>query len=129
MNVHEKKCLKFFEYFQTAIRSQLFANIGWNVLGNMSAKAIGPIFSILVARLLMPSDYGVFGVAMACMVLLNLVKDMGISQAIIVNQEEDDWRSIQFTVQLFVAIILYPLIFLTFAIIKRKFFLIIRFFS
>jgi O-antigen/teichoic acid export membrane protein len=96
---------------QEAKKSPFFTNVSWNILGNMSAKAIGPIFSILVARMLLPKDYGVFGVAMASMALLNLTKDLGVSQAIIVTQDDDDWRSIQFTIQLIWGSILYLFIF------------------
>jgi len=98
-------------FAQKARASMLVANMGWNVLGNLASRAIRPVFSILVARLLMPKEYGIFGIAMAMMALLNLCKDLGLTQAIIVNAENENSRSLQFTVQLFWGTILYLIVF------------------
>lgn len=103
---------KLLDFVSVAKSSQFAANIGWNILGKMSAKAIGPIFGILVARLLLPEDYGVYGIAMAFMAFLTLSQDLGMRQAIIIAQETEDWCSIQFTIQLIMAGVIYLLLFI-----------------
>lgn len=84
--------------------------MSWNILGNLSGKLIGPVLQILIARLLKPEDYGIFAVVMAIMGLYDVVKELGLTQAIIVNQGEDNDISLQFTVQLFVGMTLYVLL-------------------
>lgn len=90
--------------------SQILKHMGWNVFGNLSAKLVAPIFQIIVARLLVPADYGVFGVAMAIFAFFEIIKEAGLTQAIIVNQGGEKDIRLQFTVQVFLSIIFYILI-------------------
>lgn len=90
--------------------SPIAKNMGWNVFGNITAKVIGPVLQIIIARMLMPEDYGVFGVAMALIAFFDVVKDLGLTQAIIVHQGDDDDISIQFTSQFVLSLIIYFII-------------------
>lgn len=87
-------------YWATAQSSLIVRRMGWNVLGSMSVVLLTPIITIVAARLLSPEDYGAFGVAMAVMALLQLGRDFGLSQAVIVSEKNEDFRNLQFTVQL-----------------------------
>jgi teichuronic acid exporter len=91
--------------------SSVIQNFGWNIAGSIGTKVIGPIFSILVARILSPEAFGVFGVAVAFVAFFELFKDCGLSQTVIVDHQREDFLSLQFTVQFFLALLLYGLIF------------------
>lgn len=90
-----------------AHKSPIVSNSMWNVGGRIVNIVVYPVFAILIARLLMPADYGVFNIAFAIISFLDLVKDLGISQPIIVSREEEDFVSLQFTVQLVFGSILF----------------------
>lgn len=81
-------------------QNRLARNVGWNTLGSLSVTVLGPVFSIIAARLLAPADYGVFGIAMAVLAFLQVSRDLGLTQAVIVSERSDDFRNFQFTVQL-----------------------------
>lgn len=82
-------------------------NVSWNVCANISSKLIGPLMGILVARILVPEDYGVFAVATAIYALAYIVKDCGVSSAIISISEEYDNTRVHFTIQFFISLICY----------------------
>lgn len=76
----------------------------------MLVKIIGPIFSILIARLLSPTDYGLYALSVTIISFLSLFKDLGISQAIIIDHGKEDFFSLQFLIQSIMAIILYTIL-------------------
>lgn len=93
------------------ITNPIISNFGWSVSGSLGAKIISPIFSILVARMLGPNVYGFFGITMALMAFIDLIKDLGLSQAVIVDHQKEDLLSLQFTIQGIFAFFLYAAIF------------------
>lgn len=90
--------------------SKLVKDIGWNVSGGLISKAIGPVFTILIARLLTPEDYGVFGITIATIALIELFKDVGLREAVIADHGKEDFISLQFTVQFWFAFFAYSII-------------------
>lgn len=88
-------------YWATTRKSQIAQNAGWNVLGSLSVTLLTPVVAIIAARLLSPGDYGAFGVAVAVMAFLQIGRDFGLTQAVIVSEKNDDFRNLQFTVQIF----------------------------
>ena len=77
---------------QTAeIKQKAASSIKWAFLANLLPKAISPIVTVILARLLLPSDYGIIGMSMVIVSLANLFHGMGLSQALI--QREKDVES------------------------------------
>lgn len=92
--------------------SELKKHVSWNVFGNFGGKVLMPLFQILIARQLHPKHYGTFGVAMALVYFFDIVKDLGFTEAIIVERTESDISS-QYTLQLIIAVIMYVLLILS----------------
>jgi O-antigen/teichoic acid export membrane protein len=58
--------------------ARALAGLGWQGAGQAAGLAIRFVSNVLLARLLAPAAYGTFGTAMAVVVLLELVSDLGI---------------------------------------------------
>lgn len=71
---------------QTTTRSQLY----WGTLLRLPTQALAFVLSLAVARILMPSDYGILGAAMMLIGFANLFTDFGFSTAIVQKQIEDE---------------------------------------
>lgn len=97
-------------YWAKARNSEIVQNAGWSVGGSLFVALLGPVISIVVARILSPGDYGVLGIAIAVMALLQIGRDFGMTQAVIVSVQDSDFRNLQFTVQLVWGGILFLLI-------------------
>lgn len=88
----------------------LLENMRWNVAGNIIGRTVGPLFQIIIARLLRPADFGLFAIVLAVSALLEIVRDLGFSPAIIVDTADEDCFSLQFTLQLSLAVILFVIV-------------------
>ena len=75
-------------------------NILYNVGSSVAPQLITPIFTILVARILTPDDYGMFAFAMALMLFFAIFKDIGMLELIIIEDRYllDDLISLIFTI-------------------------------
>ena len=82
-------------------------NVGWNILGNVGGKLLGPAFQLLIARLLLPADYGIFAIAFAWLAVFEIGKDWGLTQSIVVRRGGKPETALQFTVQLATAFVFY----------------------
>ena len=77
---------------QTAdVKQKAVSSIKWAFLANLLPKTILPIVTVILARLLVPSDYGIVGMSLVVVGLANLFHGMGLSQALI--QREKDVES------------------------------------
>lgn len=85
----------------------LIKNSLWNASGSLISKGVAFLSQLIIARLLGPEIYGTYAIAMSIMLLAMIVKDLGLQHAIIVNREEKDYYSLQFTVQLITAVVLF----------------------
>jgi len=70
---------------------QLLKNVSWNMLGGIGQKVVTPLFHLFIARLLLPEDYGNFAIAMTVMFLYDVVKDIGLSDAILAQRLNVDF--------------------------------------
>lgn len=95
------------------LSKSIVKNVGWNIGGKFLAQAIIPLFAILIARILDPVDFGLFAISAAIIGFIEIIKDLGISQAIIIEQKENNLISMQFTVQLFFGVMIYGIIFIS----------------
>ena len=66
---------------------------------------LGPLLQLLIARLLVPEDFGAFAVSIAWLSLYDMCKDFGLGQAIVVQRGGSEHVSLQFTTQLITATI------------------------
>jgi len=59
----------------------------WMLALRLSVKALGLISSIVLARLLMPEDFGIVALAMAVYALVRLIREFGFGAALIQRQD------------------------------------------
>lgn len=59
----------------------------WSAANNIASKGMHFIFSIILARLLSPPDYGVIGMLSIFIVIVQIFVDSGFSKAIITKQD------------------------------------------
>jgi O-antigen/teichoic acid export membrane protein len=91
-------------------RSQLY----WNTLLKIPGQTVSFVISIIVARILVPNDFGIMGIAMMLIGYTNLFTDFGFTEAIIQKKIEDK-KTLDsiFTVNLAVSLILAILFFIS----------------
>jgi O-antigen/teichoic acid export membrane protein len=89
--------------------SRFARNVGWNILSNTGGRLLGPVFQILIARIILPGDFGVFAIGVAWLAVFDIGKDWGLSQAIVVRRGGSAEIALQFTVQLITAFAFYAL--------------------
>jgi PST family polysaccharide transporter len=63
-------------------------NLGWGLLTQVTTRVLLAVTGIVLARILTPSDYGVFAVAVITMELLLGINDLGLMTAISRHQGE-----------------------------------------
>ena len=62
----------------------------WNIIQKFSSLSIGFVSSVILARILNPSDYGALAVIMIFISIANLIIDSGFGNAIIQNQNTNN---------------------------------------
>lgn len=84
----------------------------WQFLQKTGAQLIGFVVSVILARLLVPEDYGVVALAGMFLVLMGVFSDGGLGQALIQKKEADDLDfDTMFVTQLVFAICVYVVVF------------------
>jgi len=58
----------------------------WSVLGEVASRAVGPLVFIVLARLLVPEDFGVVAAAMVIISFSQVFSDAGLGKALIQRQ-------------------------------------------
>ena len=61
----------------------------WSAVSNIANQGMRFVFSIILARLLAPSDYGVIGMLTIFIIVIQLFVDSGFSKAIITKQDRN----------------------------------------
>ena len=64
--------------------------VAWSGLAKALSQSAGWLATLFVARYLSPTDYGLFGLAMLYLGLLQLVADLGLSTAVLANRHLSD---------------------------------------
>ena len=70
-----------------SLKDKALAGIVWSACDKVFVRVIQFIIGILIARILMPSDYGLVGMIMIFITLSNIFIDSGFSQALIQKQD------------------------------------------
>lgn len=69
------------------LREKASKAVIWDFIGSYGSQITYFIISIFLARLLSPADFGLVGMAMVFISLLNVFKDFGFSSALVQNTE------------------------------------------
>jgi len=94
-------------------RKTVVHSLSWNVLGRVSSQFFQLVFSIVLARLLTPSEFGAIGMLIVFTGFAQVLSDSGLGAALIYNQElTEAHRSTAFWLQLTVGVCLTGLFFL-----------------
>lgn len=84
----------------------------WQFLQKISGQLISFIISVILARILSPSDYGLVALAGMFLVLMGIFSNGGLAPALIQKKEVDDEElNTMFVTQLVFASILYVIVF------------------
>jgi teichuronic acid exporter len=69
---------------------QFASGVAWTGLAKVLSQSVAWIATLLVARYLTPTDFGLFGLAMLYLGLLQLVSDLGLGTAVLANRHTSD---------------------------------------
>ncbi|MGH2838279.1 MAG: oligosaccharide flippase family protein, partial [Thermoleophilaceae bacterium] len=69
------------------METKAIRGIPWTLLAFASTKAVSLITTLVLARLLVPSDFGVVAFAGLAMALLSQVSELGLTPALIVRHD------------------------------------------
>ncbi|MCR4322234.1 MAG: oligosaccharide flippase family protein [Candidatus Brocadiaceae bacterium] len=67
-------------------RSKAGKALGWDLTGNYSGQITGFIISIFLARLLEPSEFGLVGMSLVFINVLDIFVDLGFASALVQNK-------------------------------------------
>lgn len=69
-----------------SLKKRAIAGIAWSTIDKIISRGVSFVVNIVIARILMPSDYGVIGMLSIFITLSNLLVDSGMSQALVQNK-------------------------------------------
>ena len=64
--------------------------VGWMVLVRLAERSVGLISTLILVRLLMPSDFGLIAMATSIIALFELLTAFSFDMALIQNQSAED---------------------------------------
>ena len=62
----------------------------WSAIEKFSVQGIQFIISVILARLLLPSDFGLIAITMIVLNVLQTINEVGFGAALIYKQDRDD---------------------------------------
>jgi len=71
-------------------RIQFFKNLGIISVINFISKLFSILSGLLLARLLEPSDFGIYGISLSIIAVVTIFDQMGLSEAVIQKRTEDE---------------------------------------
>lgn len=107
---------------QQSLKNKALTGMIWNGIDKIAIKGIAFIIGIILARILMPSDYGLIGMLAIFIAFSDLFVGGGISQALIqkTDRTDIDYSTI-FHFNLIVSLICYLILFFTAPLIAQFF--------
>ena len=94
-------------------KSKVFSGVIWTVLERFSASGISFIVSIVLARVLMPDDYGLVAMVMIFIVLADVFINSGFNTALIQKRDADELDfSTVFWCSMAISLVIYAALFL-----------------
>jgi O-antigen/teichoic acid export membrane protein len=71
------------------LKHKIFGGVIWNSLGLIIDNGLSLIVKLILARLLLPKDFGIIGFAVVFMGIIKVISDMGMSTALIQRKDEN----------------------------------------
>ena len=88
---------------------KIISSFIWKLLERFSSQAISLLVAIILARLLLPADFGVIAILVVFIELANVIIDGGLNTALVQKKEADD---LDFSTILFVSLTLAGVLYL-----------------
>lgn len=107
---------------QDNLKSKTIKGAGWSAADAILGQGVSFLIGLILARLLSPEEYGLIGIVMIFVTVLNGVVDSGFSTAVIRKHDanDDDYNTMFYTNMLF-SIILYACLSLSSPLIAKFF--------
>ena len=70
------------------LKGTIFANSLWNVMASLIGRAGALVFTIIIARALLPETFGIYSLALSIAVFCLTFTDLGINQALIIFEKQ-----------------------------------------
>lgn len=104
------------------LKEKTLSGVKWNAIGRFSTQGVSFVISILLARLLSPSDYGVLGMIAIFMAIAQTFIDSGFGSALIRKKDCTDIDySTAFYFNVVVGIVCYLILFISAPLIANFF--------
>ena len=101
-------------------KKQFIKNAIWKMLEQFSAKGISMVVSVVLARLLLPEDYGIIALTTVFTNLSDILIDGGFSTALIRKESIDDKDYVAvFSVSSSISVLLYAILFFAAPFVAR----------
>lgn len=100
--------------------ASLLSNLSWKFAERIASQAVSFVVSIVLARILAPSDYGAIAMVMIFVTLANVIVEGGFSSALIQKKDADklDFSTV-FYFSLVFSIVLYAILYIAAPSISR----------
>lgn len=73
-----------------SLRAAAVHAFGWSLLGEMASRVVGPVVFIVLARVLLPDDFGVVAAATVAISFSQVFWDSGLARVLIQRNDDDD---------------------------------------
>ena len=96
-----------------SLKQKAITGVVWSAIENLSVKGVQFVLGIILARILMPDDYGLIGMIMVFMAISATFIDSGFSKALIQKKDRDEKDfSTVFYFNIVIAVCFYLILFL-----------------
>ncbi|MBC7440715.1 MAG: lipopolysaccharide biosynthesis protein [Flavobacterium sp.] len=104
------------------LKQQAKNSFFWSILIQLSSQMIGFVVSIILARQLLPKDFGIIGLVTIFIVIGRVIIDGGMTSSLIRNKEvsQKDYSTV-FIINIFVALFFYIITYLSAPLISNFF--------
>jgi O-antigen/teichoic acid export membrane protein len=105
---------------ESTLKEKMAKGLFWGGISNFFQQAIGAIFSITIARILSPGDYGLIGMLTIFIAMANTVSESGFTSALTNRKEikHEDYNVV-FWFSLLVGVLMYVFLFFCAPLIAR----------
>lgn len=108
--------------YENNLRKKAFSSAIWKFMERIIAQGVSLVVSIIIARILDPTDYSVVGIVTIFFTFANVLISGGFNTALIQKKDadEEDYSSVLF-LSIFISIVLYVILFFTGPLIAKAY--------